>query len=165
MPPAWEAVICSSAHHFQTQPGTSCSLALKIEHSGWTFMVLGRTLCSGPPTPGLCPCLASSSCSGAVPTGPLRGDLVDLRGQPWPRPSSHGSQPPFSRSPTSHAARGWDVLCLFLPPPQLAESALVQPCAGAGTPHARAAFGLAVAVVALGLPVLGLESAWSIPSC
>lgn len=98
-------------------------------------------------------------------SGPLRGDLVDLRGQPWPRPSSHGSQPPFSSSPTSHAARGWDILCLSLPPPQLAESALVQPCAGAGTPHARAFFGLTAAMVALGLPVLGLESAWSIPSC
>lgn len=70
------------------------------------------------PLPGLVQLLRSR------PQGALRGDLVDLRVQPWPRTSPHGSQPLFSCAPMSHAARGWDVLCLCLPPPQLAESPL-----------------------------------------
>lgn len=40
----------------------------------------------------------------------------------------------------------------------------VQPGRGSVTRHARASFSLTVTVVALGLPVLGLESAWPIPS-
>lgn len=117
----------SSSSHLQTQPGRHCYLALKIGYSSWTFMVSWRTLRSRPPAPGPCPCLASPSCSEALLhklSRPRGGDLVDLRVRPWLRPSPRGSQPQISRSPTSHAACGWRVVCLFQPPPRLAESPL-----------------------------------------
>lgn len=51
---------------WSTQQGRYCYLALKIEHSSWTFMVLGRTVCSCPLSPGFQFCLAPSSCPEAA---------------------------------------------------------------------------------------------------
>lgn len=123
-------------------------MALKIEHSSWTFMVLWRTLCSCPPTPGLCPCLAPSSCPEAALhklSRPLSRDLGDLRVQPWPRllllaPSHSPAALPYPMQP-----RLGRSVSPFLPPAQLAESppqplfpcCPSQPCGGAAARHAR----------------------------
>lgn len=79
-------------------------------------------LVSGPAGPR--PAAQSSS---AQALQALSGDSVDLRGQPWPRPSPRGSQPQSSCSPTSPAAGLGRSVFPFLPPPQLAESPLQSP--------------------------------------